>query len=221
LILVPGTPTSEPQSSTERAFISEIFHSLSQPLTALHCSLDLALRRDRTLQQLRASVQAALEHAERLRQRLLLARALNAASEPAEPEAIDLGELLFELQADLSPLFECAGGRLELQRSGEAIFVCGNKSRLMQALFVFLEYLLRYSVVGEPLLMFLSAGEQGRAELRIEASSSLPIGRDDVPGALPCEMELARRTFVAAGGDFWSEEGDVKRSVWVATLPLR
>ena len=31
------------------ALISEVFHSLSQPLTALHCELELALRRGLSL----------------------------------------------------------------------------------------------------------------------------------------------------------------------------
>ncbi len=64
--------------------VSEVFHNLSQPLTALHCELELALRRDRTVEELRSSIQAALEDAARLRQRLLLVRALSDAADPGD-----------------------------------------------------------------------------------------------------------------------------------------
>jgi K+-sensing histidine kinase KdpD len=213
--------SSERPSSGERALISEIFHALSQPLTALHCSLDLALRRDQTLKELRASVQMALENVERLRQRLLLARALNFAFEPAESEVIDLGELLRELHEDMSPLFESCGRQFELRSSSEPVLVSGNKSRLTQALFVFLDYLLRYSITEEPFTMCLSPSEEHEARLRIEASIWLPVSPDGEPRVSPCEIELARRTFIAAGGDFQLIERELRRSVWLATLPMR
>jgi signal transduction histidine kinase len=216
---ISSNDRSARQSSAERALISEIFHALSQPLTALQCSLDLALRRDRTWKQLRASVQTALDHAERLRQRLLLARALNAAFEPAETEIINFGELLGELHEEMAPLFESFGKRLELRICGEPVFVGGNKSRLRQALFVLIDYLLRYSASEEPLRMELSRSEQHQAQLRIEASSCLPVSPGGEPRVTPCEIELARRTFVAAGGDFRWPDQDSRRGVWLATLP--
>ncbi len=92
------------------ALISEVFHNLSQPLTALHCELELALRRDQTVEELRGSVQAALEDAERLRQRLLLVRALNDASNPGDlSQPTELCELFRQLHEDMLPLFALGG----------------------------------------------------------------------------------------------------------------
>src|SRR5580658_4323384 len=106
--------TSAPdQRSSEAAFLSEVFHSLSQPLTALHCTLDLAMQHDRTTEQLRASVQSALDNAERLRRRLLLIRALQDAENPGDTsELVDVNALLRELCDDMSPLFESTGRKL-------------------------------------------------------------------------------------------------------------
>ncbi len=98
-----------------RDFASNVFHDLSQPLTALHCSLELALLRDQTGEEFRTSVESALQNAERLRQRLLLLRELSDADDPGDvamPLALD--RLLQQLCEDMVPLFESAGRSLEL-----------------------------------------------------------------------------------------------------------
>ena len=66
------------------AFLSEVFHELSQPLTSLHCGLELSLRRDQSVEELRASIQSALENTARLRQRLVFMRGLNDTFDPGD-----------------------------------------------------------------------------------------------------------------------------------------
>jgi small-conductance mechanosensitive channel len=56
--------------------LSEIFHTLSQPLTALECGMELSLRQDKTVKQLRTRMQTLLEITQLLHQRLLELRAL-------------------------------------------------------------------------------------------------------------------------------------------------
>ena len=46
----------------QHSFVSEVFHNLSQPLTALQCSLELSLFRDQTIDELRTSVETALQN---------------------------------------------------------------------------------------------------------------------------------------------------------------
>src|SRR5208283_6189211 len=75
---------AEQESLRQRRFVSEVFHNLSQPLTALHCSLEVSMADDRTAEEFRASVAAALQNAERLRQRLLLCRELSEADDPGD-----------------------------------------------------------------------------------------------------------------------------------------
>ncbi len=216
--------TSAPdQRSSEAAFLSEVFHDLSQPLTALHCTLDLALQQDRTVVQLRASVQSALDNAERLRQRLLLIRALKDANDPGEfAELIDVSALLRELAEDMSPLFDSSGRTLALHIGDEPLLVRADKTRLVRGLFAFVEYLFRYLPERATLAVGLDHGTEGRAEIRIESPGYLPVGPDSGAGGSPysCETELVRRTFLAAGGEFELTSCDTDRSVWLGTLPL-
>lgn len=208
---------------SEAAFLSEVFHSLSQPLTALHCTLDLALECDRTVEQLRASVQSALDNAERLRQQLLLTRALKDAADPGEiAEPVDICALFRELGDDFSPLFDSTGRELAIDIGVERLRVRADERRLTQALFTFLEYLFRYLPEGATLSVSLDQGAAGRAEIRIDSPSCLPIGPDCVEYGSPCscETELLRRTFLAVNGEFELTSCDSGRSVWLGTLPL-
>jgi signal transduction histidine kinase len=209
------------QGLSEAAFISEVFHNLSQPLTALNCTLDLALQNDRTYEQLRASVQSALDHAERLRQRLLLVRALNDACEPGEPAPpTDLPALLRDLEEDLSPVFESAGRSFVLRTRCGPLLVPAERMRLMRCLLVLLEYLLVYLAEGETLGLTVVRRAAHQAEIRIEGAFSLPIGPLDDGHLHSCEIELTRRTFAAAGGEFALDRATADRGVCVGTLPL-
>lgn len=213
--------SAERQIDHQRAFVSEVFHNLSQPLTALHCGLDLALARDRTVPDLRASIQNALQDAERLRQRLLLVRALSDAADPGDlSQPTDLAELLRELQQDMLPLFESAVIAVEVKIHGARIPVRGNKARLTQALFCFLEYLLRYATAGSTLrLEVRSAAKQ--AALTITTAACLPIApanNGDEAAPYSCEIEMARRSFRAAGGDFTLLSAVSDQTVWRGTL---
>jgi signal transduction histidine kinase len=208
---------------SQEAFLSEVFHSLSQPLTALHCTLDLALQHDRTAQQLRASVQSALDNAERLRRRLLLIRALQDAENPGDTsELVDVNALLRELCDDMSPLFESTGRKLELQIAAKPLPVRADKARLLRGLFVFLEYLFRYLPEGATLSVILDRIKGRGAEICIEGPCSLPVGPDDgnCRPTYSCEAELVRRTFKAAGGEFALTSYDSDGSAWLGTLPL-
>lgn len=207
----------------EAAFISEVFHSLSQPLTALHCTLDLALQCDQTVGQLRASVQTALDNAERLRQRLLLVRALNDVGNPGgETETIDLGALLRELHEDMSPLFKSEERRFELDLRDSPVMVRADRVRLTQALFVFVEYLFRYLPQGGLLSIGVEKPHRGQAKIYIVSPSSLPVSPVEAGSGenRSCEVELLRRTVLARGGDFILRDHTPGRSVWLARLPL-
>ena len=205
----------------QRAFVSEIFHNLSQPLTALHCSLDLALRRGSSLEQLRTDVQAALEATEHLRQRLLQLRELNDALDPGDTSLTDLAEFLRRFCDDMQPLFDSGGQRFELQVEPESIMVRVNAARIERAMFRFFVYLLRYAAHGSVLKM--KARRHGnRAEICIDTDSPLPVPPSDEGSPQPysCEIELLRRTFRAAEGDFCRRRSSGERSTWCGHLPL-
>ena len=75
------------RDSRSNDLISEVFHGISQPLTALECGLELSLRYDKSSAQLRARVRAALESAQLLHQRVVELRRLLDAGNPDDTSA--------------------------------------------------------------------------------------------------------------------------------------
>jgi signal transduction histidine kinase len=203
--------------------VSEVFHNLSQPLTALHCELELALRRDRTVEELRSSIQAALEDAARLRQRLLLVRALSDAADPGDlSQPTELCELFRHMREDMLSLFASAGQKFELELDCGVVRVRANQARLTRALFAFLEYLFRHSAEGSVLTIRVQV-IAGQADIRITAATCLPVAPSvDGSVSIPysCEIEMARRSFRAVDGEFALVSAGDDQSVWRAALPL-
>jgi hypothetical protein len=68
--------SSSPPALIEGEMLSEILHTLSNPLSALECGIELSLRQDKTVAHLRTRMQTLLEIAQLLHQRLLELRAL-------------------------------------------------------------------------------------------------------------------------------------------------
>ena len=72
-------PSSQP---CDEELLHEIFHELSQPLTTLECGLELAIRYDTTLAQVRKRLKVLLEAANVMHQRLAALRVLQQEPEP-------------------------------------------------------------------------------------------------------------------------------------------
>src|SRR5271166_5251889 len=209
------------EAADQGGFVSDALHKLSQPLTALQCSLELSLIRDQTSAEFRASVEAALENADRLRQSLLLLRELSDADDPGDISApIDLQRLLQELREDLLPVFESAGGRFDL--TSDLVQIRGNGTKLTRALFYLLEYLLRSSPRAS-LRVHVGQANGHQAEIRITSEGAVSSAASVVDLSEPIsagEMEIARRAFRAVGGDLAFVGSAAGQSVWIASLPL-
>lgn len=209
------------ETAEQRRLANDIFHTLSQPLTALQCSLELALFRDRTPEEFRASVEAALQNAERLRQSFLLVRELNHADDPGDTSApVDLCQVLLELQEDFLPVFESAGGQFDLVC--DPVQIRGNSAKLRQAFFCLIQYL-----VGAWARPGLSVGvehrEEGAVEVRLTFCGKEPAANAKAGLCEPVstsEVEIARRAFRAVGGDLVLVGSGGEPSVWVASLRL-
>ncbi len=212
---------STAELAPRRDFASNVFHDLSQPLTALQCSLELALVRDQTIEEFRASVEAALHDAERLRRRLLLLRELSDAEDPGDTSTpVALDQLLQQLREEMLPLFESAGRAFEL--TCVAVEVAANEAKLTRGFFYLLEFLLRCPSSSHSIVMSGERKDQQQVEIciagcgvRVDAGPSDDHSEPDWSG----ELEIARRTFRAIGGDLiWSASTGLP-GVWIVRLP--
>jgi len=209
-----------PDVTEERNFVSDALHKLSQPLTALHCSLELSLARDQSPEEFRSSVEAALQNAERLRQRLLLLRELSDAGDPGDISVpVDLRRLLEDLREDLLPVFESAGGRFEVDCV--PLLVRGNVAKLGRAFFYLLEYLLRHSPQASLRLTVQEAN--GWAEIKVMPASTSVSPASPNARSVPVmadEVEITHRTLRATGGSLMAVESASGEVFCTASLPI-
>ena len=83
---------------TRREYLSEAFHSLSQPLTALQCGLELAVAVPRSQKEYERRIGEGLQSTGSLREMISALRELVEAEDPGEDaREIELGELLSSL----------------------------------------------------------------------------------------------------------------------------
>jgi phospho-acceptor domain-containing protein len=209
-----------PALASRQDFASNVYHDLSQPLTALHCSLELALVRDQTVEEFRASVEAALQNAERLRQQLLLLRELSDAEDPGDVSPLALDRLLQQLREDMLPLFESAGRSFAL--TCVPVQVPANEAKLMRGFFYLLEFLLRCAAPGRDLCLQGRRTGQQQLEICIEGCA---VRAEAGPSECSLDpdwnggLEIARRTFRAIGGELMRMDSDGLPGVWMVRLP--
>jgi signal transduction histidine kinase len=201
-------PAGERQTqdvAQQSSFVFDVLHKLSQPLTALQCSLEFSLVRDQTCAEFRASIQAAVQNAERLRQSLLLLRELSDADDPGDISMpVPLQELMLELQQDFLPVCESAGGCLTVHC--EPVSVRGNGAKLRRAFFYMLECVLRSSE-RRRLGITVSHRHGKRVEIKMTLSDGRPATAlySETLNHSVGELEIAQRTFRAVGGDLAPE----------------
>jgi len=186
--------------SGENAFVSEVLHDLSQPLTALECGLELSLRQDKTVADLRNRMETLLEAAQLLRRRMLELRALQDAADAGNttvPVAINV--LLESLREEFSPVAELA--QISLLVKCRPARAYGNAERLRNGFFHLLEFLMRRCPSGGSVALAGRRGSAATMEISFRAGSGQGGGRAE-PGVIPRDLEwrIAQRTFVATGG---------------------
>ncbi len=199
-----------------RQLVSDLFHQLSQPLTTLCCSLELALLQTPSAEQYSEVVGHALGQAEKV------SALATAIRELIEAGQAGYGGELLELRRAvedagyLLPVAESAGVQVACT-PGPACRVRFDAPRLRQGLFHLMGY-----VIG-------SGGSRVQIELAergAEAVLKLTVSRVGMPDGLPSansDQELSRRLglgiaraiFEAAGGTLIVERGVEGLSVQV------
>ena len=169
---LPTPPAPARAQPCDRSGWANVAHLLSQPLTALRGSLELALLTEPEPAGLRLAVQAGLERAEEMVRLVALLRELaEAETGGAEKELRGFGELAAEVLEDLRWLAESREIRLELNKAAE-VQVWAPLARLRQA---FLKIMYR-AIQREPRggtvhIELLRTGEQGCLEVRTEGAA--------------------------------------------------
>ena len=167
---------------SERAFAADASHELRTPLAILRGELEVALRRERSPEELRAAIGAALEEAVRLSRLaddlLVMARA-DAGQLQLQPEPLDAAALLATVRGRFATRADELGRPLELA-AADGIAFSGDRGRLEQALGNLVDNALRHG--AGPVRLAARAGD-GWVELGVA---------DAGPGI---DAEFARRAF--------------------------
>ncbi len=102
------------------AGLPAIIHCLSQPLTALHGSLELSLLTEHSVAEYRSALEESLAQADYMFSLLGRLRELVAAKETSEPaEIVSLDELLKEMVDKLRPLADSRSLKVSVRSAGK------------------------------------------------------------------------------------------------------
>ncbi len=184
------------ESSEEHKLLANLFHLISQPMTALQCSLEFALNKLDDPQQCRTWIEAALENSERLRCRLSLAREVADAANPGDPaQTVDLRSVLEEVLSEVEPLFELSGAKPRLRC--DEIEVAGERSRLLRGFFHVLQNL---RPAEAPTSEAPEVNVEREAELIEVRFSRFVLRGDASKDQVASQLEIAKEIFESAGG---------------------
>lgn len=163
-------------------FASELFHRLSQPLTALNCSLDLCLRLPRSKDEYAAALRTALQLTQQAIQITNYTREVALADDPGECVEVDLSQLVDEVLEDLTPVAGAKG--IVLRKTvAPGKFVQGNREKLRVAFFRLLGTALDRSDENATLSIELSVADEITLHTGSESVSAssvlIDLGEDD------------------------------------------
>jgi signal transduction histidine kinase len=119
---------------TRREYLSEAFHSLSQPITALQCGLELAIAMPRSQKEYQRRIRDALQSTGSLREMMSALRELVEADDPGEDaEQIDLSGLFCSIHGSVAKIADMHESGFEIQ-SPFQIRIYGSSTRLARLL---------------------------------------------------------------------------------------
>ena len=174
----------------ERTFVDDASHELRTPLALLRTELEVAVKYERSSDELRAAMGSAIEEVDRLVQLaadlLVLARSGKGRLD-LKLQPVDVGELLAGVRERFAPRAAKAGRTLEIERSDEeGLQVEADQLRLEQALTNLVDNAMRHGK-GEIRLSARQVGDH--VELHV---------RDEGPGFAPEFIDRAFERFSRA-----------------------
>jgi signal transduction histidine kinase len=163
-------------------FAADASHELRTPLAIIHTSSELALRRTRTPEQYRESLEEIIVETEKMTELvedlLFLARSdASSAEMPVGP--LDLTKLLQGVCSEVQAIAEVRRVNLRSQSAIAPIFVKGNRPALRRLFLVLLDNAIKYSEPGGEVSVLATSGPDSR-EVVIK-DFGVGIGPQDLP----------------------------------------
>ncbi|MGH7701798.1 MAG: ATP-binding protein, partial [Gemmatimonadales bacterium] len=173
---------------TQRRFTADASHELRAPLTALRGEIDVTLKRERSPEEYRATLERCREEVIRLSRLgsdlLVLARS-ESGERMEQPQEIDLRGLVDRVVQRYQPLAASRGLRIEV--SGAGAVAAGDPQLLEQVVINVLDNAVKYTPEGGRIDIELSGGEAATMTVR-----------DTGPGVAPADApHLFERFFRA------------------------
>ena len=152
--------------SRERRFVADASHELRAPLAVLRAETDLALRRERSVQEYRAALTSITREAVRLEELVdeLLASA-RAEVDARERQRLDVADLVRRLGDRVRPAAATRGMNVSVETDG-ATFAQANRATLERALLAIVHNAIAYGRdEGNLRLRTLGSGDSVRIEI--------------------------------------------------------
>jgi len=162
---------AENRVEERRRFISEAFHSFHQPLTALHCGLELTLLKNRAENEYRNRAEEALSHAGAVLELNKAVRELVESADPGENcGRVELKPLLDQLISELTIPAEAAMVSVGLECPD---FTCvrADGLKLAQNIGNLASQLIRSAEPGGSIRLRVRDGAQVTLEMILKAKS--------------------------------------------------
>jgi signal transduction histidine kinase len=164
--------------TSEKSYLDETFHKLSQPVMAMRATLELALEGDGT--DVRQALGETLLLLEQLTRDLALLREMTGLGDTAVLSLCAAGPVLWECVEEMLPV--ARAGSVKLHARVVSVRVLCNEEVLRRALFVLLDALIAAGAPGSEVCLQL-ADENGMARLE-----SRPMLLDQMRSQLCCRL---------------------------------
>ncbi len=224
---------AERSRCASREFLSAVSHQLSQPLTALRGTLELALAREQDSASYRRALEGALEQADRVVRLSRALRELAEADQSGDPSRVaPMSTILAEITLDMRPVAEAQSCGLLVSGPPE-VFVAANPQRLQQAILYLVGHAIQFAVAGSSIEVRLSASP-GTAILEVSNQGD-GFRPEELDGlfepfrhiqAISEEMEadrfrlaVSKKIIEAAGGSVAVESVPARGTRYEITLP--
>ena len=149
--------------TTLSQFAGDASHELRTPLAVIRTTAELALRRERTPEAYRAALQEVVGESERMTQLvedlLILARS-DAGAVDMPRAAIDVREVLTEVNENIATLADAAGIRVTMAFDDRPAVISANRQALHRLFMVLLDNALKYSRADSEVRLSVTRDEE-------------------------------------------------------------